>query len=52
MILGFFLLFARRMPDHEFLLAVLVYFMYPMGFGMAPLLYPLSPLSNEAEAFR
>lgn len=40
-ILGFFLLFAGRMADHEFLLAVLIYFMCPTGFGMAPLLYPL-----------
>jgi len=47
-ILGFFLLFHARMTDHEFLLAVLVYFMCPTGFGMAPLLTPL--YKNERDA--
>lgn len=40
-ILGFFLLFHARMADHEFLMAVLIYFTCPTGFGMAPLLTPL-----------
>lgn len=40
-ILGFFLLFGGRMADREFLIAVLVYFSCPTGFGMAPLLTPL-----------
>lgn len=40
-ILGFFLLFSGRMADREFLIAVLVYFSCPTGFGMAPLLTPL-----------
>ena len=47
-ICGFFLLFSGRMADHEFLLAVLVYFVCPTGFGMAPLLQPL--YKNEKEA--
>ena len=40
-ILGFFLLFGARMADREFLMAVLIYFSCPTGFGMAPLLMPL-----------
>lgn len=40
-ILGFFLLFGGRMANREFLIAVLVYFSCPTGFGMAPLLTPL-----------
>lgn len=40
-ILGFFLVFSGRMADREFLIAVLIYFMCPTGFGMAPLLQPL-----------
>jgi len=47
-ILGFFLLFHARMADHEFLLAVLVYFMCPTGFGMAPLLTPLYKSDRDA----
>ena len=47
-ILGFFLLFFGRMADHEFLLAVLVYFMCPTGFGMAPLLHPLYKNKGDA----
>lgn len=46
-ILGFFLVFAGRMANHEFMLAVLVYFMCPTGFGMAPLLYPLYKDESE-----
>lgn len=47
-ILGFFLLFHARMADHEFLLAVLVYFTCPTGFGMAPLLTPLYRSDRDA----
>ena len=47
-ILGFFLVFAGRMANHEFMLAVLVYFMCPTGFGMAPLLQPLYKDKSEA----
>lgn len=46
--LGFFLLFPGRMADHEFLLAVLIYFSCPTGFGMAPLLQPLYRNDREA----
>lgn len=46
-ILGFFLLFGGRMADHEFLMAVLIYFMCPTGFGMAPLLTPLYKNDRE-----
>ena len=47
-ILGFFVLFHSRMADHEFLMAVLIYFMCPTGFGMAPLLQPLYKNKSEA----
>ena len=47
-ILGFFLLFHARMADREFLMAVLIYFMCPTGFGMAPLLQPLYKNPREA----
>lgn len=47
-IAGFFLLFGSRMANKEFLMAVLIYFMCPTGFGMAPLLRPL--YKNEDEA--
>lgn len=47
-ILGFFLLFPARMANHEFLLAVLVYFVCPTGFGMAPLLQPLYKSNRDA----
>ena len=47
-ILGFFLLFGARMADREFLIAVLIYFMCPTGFGMAPLLPPLYKSKDDA----
>ena len=47
-ILGFFLLFHARMADREFLMAVLIYFTCPTGFGMAPLLQPLYKNQREA----
>ena len=47
-ILGFFLLFHARMADREFMMAVLIYFMCPTGFGMAPLLQPLYKNPREA----
>lgn len=47
-VVGFFLLFHTRMADHEFLMAVLIYFACPTGFGMTPLLYPLYKDNREA----
>lgn len=47
-ILGFFLLFPSRMADRVFIIAVLIYFMCPTGFGMAPLLTPLYKNKREA----
>lgn len=44
---GFFLLFGARMADREFLMAVLIYFSCPTGFGMAPLLTPLYKNDRE-----
>ncbi len=46
-IAGFFLLFGARMADREFLMAVLIYFSCPTGFGMAPLLTPLYKNDRE-----
>lgn len=40
-ILGFFVLFHNCMANRKFLMAVLIYFSCPTGFGMAPLLHPL-----------
>ena len=45
---GFFLLFGARMANREFLIAVLIYFMCPTGFGMAPLLTPLYKNKDDA----
>ena len=47
-IVGFFLLFSGRMANREFLIAVLVYFTCPTGFGMAPLLTPLYKKPEDA----
>lgn len=47
-VIGFLLLFHTRMADHEFLMAVLIYFACPTGFGMTPLLYPLYKDNREA----
>ncbi len=46
-ILGIFLLFASRMADKEFLMAVLIYFMCPTGFVMGALVAPV--LKDESE---
>lgn len=40
-IAGFFLLFPARMADTAFLMAVVIYFMSPTGFGMLPVMSPL-----------
>lgn len=46
-ILGFFLLFGSRMADKEYLIAVLLYFTCPTGFGLAPMLTPLYRKKEE-----
>ena len=46
-VLGFFILFHARMANHEFLMAVLIYFACPTGFGMSPLLQPLYKSNRE-----
>ncbi|MEE0027080.1 MAG: hypothetical protein U0J70_05785 [Atopobiaceae bacterium] len=47
-ILGFFLIFGSRMANREFMIAVLVYFTCPTGFGMSPLLTPLYKGEEDA----
>ena len=37
----FFFLFPARMADTAFLMAVVIYFMSPTGFGMLPVMSPL-----------
>lgn len=45
---GFFLLFPVLMQDKSFLMAVLIYFMSPTGFGMLPVIAPV--LKNREDA--
>lgn len=47
-IAGFFVLFPSLMRDKEFLLAVLIYFMAPAGFGLLPVISPLYKNKNDA----
>jgi len=47
-IAGFFLLFSGMMADKEFLMAVLIYFMCPTGFGLLPILSPMYKNKNDA----
>lgn len=45
---GFFLLFGPLMAERSFLMAVLIYFSCPTGFGLAPLLTPLYRSERDA----
>jgi predicted permease len=45
---GFFLLFGPLMAERSFLMAVLIYFSCPTGFGLAPLLTPLYHSERDA----
>ena len=47
-VIGFFLLFPDRMADSLFLIAVLIYFSAPTGFGMAPVIEPLYKDERDA----
>jgi len=47
-IAGFFLLFPAMMQDKLFLMAVIIYFMSPTGFGMLPVITPV--YKNEDDA--
>ncbi len=47
-ILGFFVLFPSLMNDHLFMLAVMLYFMCPTGFGLTPVISPLMKSEEDA----
>ncbi|MBQ0065340.1 MAG: transporter [Firmicutes bacterium] len=47
-IVGFFILFPSLMADKIYLMAVLIYFMCPAGFGLAPILSPL--IKNDTDS--
>lgn len=47
-ILGFFVLFPSLMSDHLFMLAVMLYFMCPTGFGLTPVISPLMKSEEDA----
>ena len=47
-VIGFFVLFPERMADSIFLIAVLIYFSAPTGFGMAPVIEPLYKDERDA----
>ena len=47
-IAGFFLLFPAQMADHTYMMAPLIYFMCPTGFGLMPIIEPL--YKNEDDA--
>ena len=48
-IIGFFILFPYLMADKIFMIAVILYFMCPTGFGLAPVISPL--YKSEEDAF-
>lgn len=47
-VIGFFLLFPDLMADPTWLIAVLIYFSAPTGFGMAPVIEPLYEDEKDA----
>jgi len=47
-IAGFFLLFPALMQDKLFLMAVVIYFMSPTGFGMLPIITPIYKSEEDA----
>lgn len=47
-IAGFFLLFPALMQDKLFLMAVIIYFMSPTGFGMLPVITPVYKSGEDA----
>lgn len=47
-ILGFFILFPTLMSDKVFMIAVILYFMCPTGFGLPPVISPV--YKNEEDA--
>lgn len=47
-IIGFFVLFPNQMADKTFMMAPIIYFMCPTGFGLMPVIAPL--YKNEKDA--
>lgn len=47
-IIGFFVLFPTQMADKTFMMAPIIYFMCPTGFGLMPIISPL--YKNEDDA--
>lgn len=47
-IVGFFILFPAQMSDKTFMMAPIIYFMCPTGFGLMPVIAPL--YKNEEDA--
>lgn len=47
-IVGFFIIFPTLMADKIFMLAVLLYFMCPTGFGLVPVISPLFKSDEDA----
>lgn len=47
-ILGFFVLFPELMADKSFMMAPIIYFMCPTGFGLMPLIEPLYQDEDDA----
>ena len=48
-IIGFFVLFPDLMADKVFMIAVVLYFMCPTGFGLAPVISPLYKSEEDAQ---
>lgn len=46
-IAGFFLLFPEQMADKTFMIAPMIYFMCPTGFGLLPIITPLYKDESE-----
>lgn len=49
-ILGFFIFFPTQMSDPTYMIAPIIYFMSPTGFGLIPIIEPLYK-SKEDESF-
>ena len=47
-IAGFFILFPAQMADKTFMMAPIIYFMCPTGFGLMPVIAPLYKYEDDA----
>lgn len=47
-IVGFFVLFPKQMSDKVFMMAPIIYFMCPTGFGLMPVISPLYKSEDDA----